>query len=606
MSGSIFGQVPQIQVPDFAASAARAQGMQANRLAMMLQQRQMDEADQRQQFFAQNAQGFASPDAGKRMNLLAQMMQQPGLAQMAMPQMQALRYQMELDGPSGGAAPVVQPAGQPVAGGAPAGGGSGMAVSVPADLEPIIREEAARAGIPYDVAVRMIRQESNFNPAARGRAGEVGLMQIMPSTARDPGWGMPGVDPATLSDPRANVRFGLDYFSRRARARGVSDWNDPAQRANAYRAYNGGGDPNYVQNVERWQVPGQSGGAARGDTIPTSSGDIIPAQTAGGAPGAPAQATLQRTPSGRIIVPGFNMDRVERAFRQPGNPMAAAEVERYERGVQQHMQALQLERRGESEPLEIVEGPNGPEYRTRSQAAGMRPGSRETAPRSAERLQQDLELAERGAARSTTTVNAGDRRTDVLIADAWKASEDTAVAAGRRAALLGRAEQAMGTFQPGVLAERRLWLGQMARELGIRTPSTSEGEVLQQVQRQLELAATPAGQGSITENERGLIRQAVPVLLSTPEGARQAIAMLRALDNYEMRIASIYRQNARANGGQPNAVSVREEIARFVSENQPPDVQAIIETLSGPVTGGVQADPPAGVPAPPRGFRIVQ
>ncbi len=34
----------------------------------------------------------------------------------------------------------------------------------------------------------------------------------------------------------------------------------------------------------------------------------------------------------------------------------------------------------------------------------------------------------------------------------------------------------------------------------------AEGEVMRQIQRQLELAATPKGQGQITENERKLIR----------------------------------------------------------------------------------------------------
>jgi hypothetical protein len=95
----------------------------------------------------------------------------------------------------------------------------------------------------------------------------------------------------------------------------------------------------------------------------------------------------------------------------------------------------------------------------------------------------------------------------------------------------------------------------------------------------------------------------VPVLLRTPEGARAAINLIRQLDDYEMQIARIYRENARRHGGQPDAVSVREEIANFVAQHQPPDVQAVLEPLMNQQpgqAGGVNAEPPPSVPPPPR------
>jgi hypothetical protein len=120
----------------------------------------------------------------------------------------------------------------------------------PPDLMQHFEAASAETGIPVPVLVAQARQESNFNPQARGRAGEIGVMQIMPSTARQPGFGMAGVDPATLDDPGENIRFGARYL--RARGGANADFNDPQALATALRNYNGGGDPRYVENVMRF------------------------------------------------------------------------------------------------------------------------------------------------------------------------------------------------------------------------------------------------------------------------------------------------------------------------------------------------------------------
>lgn len=120
----------------------------------------------------------------------------------------------------------------------------------PPELMPHFEAASSETGIPVPVLIAQARQESNFNPQARGRAGEIGVMQIMPATARQPGFGLTGVDPETLNDPGANIRFGAQYL--RARAGANADFNDPQTLADALRRYNGGGDPNYVENVRRF------------------------------------------------------------------------------------------------------------------------------------------------------------------------------------------------------------------------------------------------------------------------------------------------------------------------------------------------------------------
>lgn len=118
--------------------------------------------------------------------------------------------------------------------------------NVPAALLPIYQAAAKRTGIPIDVLVAQGKQESGFNPNAVGSAGEIGLHQIKPSTAADPGYGLKGIDPATLKDPSVNINFAADYMRAKA---GNPNFNDPAAVDAALAAYNGGGDPNYVANV---------------------------------------------------------------------------------------------------------------------------------------------------------------------------------------------------------------------------------------------------------------------------------------------------------------------------------------------------------------------
>lgn len=74
----------------------------------------------------------------------------------------------------------------------------------------IITRYAAEYGVPVELARAVVRIESNFNPKARGSAGEIGLMQIKPATARMMGYrgGAKG-----LYDPETNIRFGMKYLA---------------------------------------------------------------------------------------------------------------------------------------------------------------------------------------------------------------------------------------------------------------------------------------------------------------------------------------------------------------------------------------------------------
>jgi len=71
---------------------------------------------------------------------------------------------------------------------------------------------AEEYGLDPAIFRRMIMQESSFNPDAVSPDEAAGLAQIIPSTARQPGY---GVDPIGLEerfDPDASLRFGAQYL----------------------------------------------------------------------------------------------------------------------------------------------------------------------------------------------------------------------------------------------------------------------------------------------------------------------------------------------------------------------------------------------------------
>lgn len=77
------------------------------------------------------------------------------------------------------------------------------------ELASSIHDAARTEGIDPELAFRLVRVESNFNPRARSYAGAMGLTQLMPGTARSIDRSMRG---ARLVDPDANLRVGFRYL----------------------------------------------------------------------------------------------------------------------------------------------------------------------------------------------------------------------------------------------------------------------------------------------------------------------------------------------------------------------------------------------------------
>jgi soluble lytic murein transglycosylase len=108
----------------------------------------------------------------------------------------------------------------------------------------LFRNARARGLDPYYVAA-LIRQESEFNPAAKSGASAYGLMQLIPSTGRLMGrqQGIPGLRTSMLFNPALNIRLGTQYLRAQ-----LDNWGGNWFQTLA--AYNAG--PNRVREWLSW------------------------------------------------------------------------------------------------------------------------------------------------------------------------------------------------------------------------------------------------------------------------------------------------------------------------------------------------------------------
>ena len=74
----------------------------------------------------------------------------------------------------------------------------------------LIAKYAQEYDVPVELANAVMQIESNFRPTVKGSAGEIGLMQIKPATARLMGYEGPDYG---LYDPETNIRYGMKYLA---------------------------------------------------------------------------------------------------------------------------------------------------------------------------------------------------------------------------------------------------------------------------------------------------------------------------------------------------------------------------------------------------------
>jgi soluble lytic murein transglycosylase-like protein len=85
--------------------------------------------------------------------------------------------------------------------------GAGVASAV--GYTTLVSRYASAYGVPVSLAHAVISIESNYRPDMRGSAGEIGLMQIKPATARMMGY---TGNASGLFNPETNIKFGMKYL----------------------------------------------------------------------------------------------------------------------------------------------------------------------------------------------------------------------------------------------------------------------------------------------------------------------------------------------------------------------------------------------------------
>ncbi|GAA2735685.1 hypothetical protein GCM10009867_18590 [Pedococcus aerophilus] len=131
----------------------------------------------------------------------------------------------------------------------------GVASDVPAQFRSLFASAAQRYDVPVALLTSVAKAESGFNPSAVSHAGAIGLMQIMPATAR--GLGVDPRNPAQAIDGAARLLAShLDRFGSTSLA--LAAYNAGPGAVQRY-----GGVPPYRETQQYVQkVIGYMGGAA--------------------------------------------------------------------------------------------------------------------------------------------------------------------------------------------------------------------------------------------------------------------------------------------------------------------------------------------------------
>ena len=101
--------------------------------------------------------------------------------------------------------------------------------------EHFIRQKSKKYSVDHELVLAVIKKESSFIVSAKSHKGAIGLMQLMPKTAK---W--LGVDP---NCPKDNIRGGILYLSMQ-----LKKYNDVRLALAAYNA-GGGNVDKYGKNI---------------------------------------------------------------------------------------------------------------------------------------------------------------------------------------------------------------------------------------------------------------------------------------------------------------------------------------------------------------------
>tara|TARA_R110000803_G_scaffold95820_2_gene163922 strand:+ start:202 stop:1689 length:1488 start_codon:yes stop_codon:yes gene_type:complete len=430
------------------------------------------------------------------------------------------------------------------------------------DYRALASQIAQQEGVPTDLFLRLVNQESSFRPNAVSEAGATGLAQLMPGTARDL-----GVDP---NDPVQNLTGGARYLRQQLDAFGTPELALAAYNAGPGNVRKYGGVPpfketqNYVSTIlgtgaDAMAALGRQSntGGQRMAMQPTQRQGILGAlgiqKQDRNAQGDTALPFYQRDDfkdtMGKLAV-GFN----SLTLRPDQNLAANVRANRQERQTDQtrNKTVQYLRDNGRADLASMVE---------QGMISGQDAAGQLLAKPDVVKPTTDIQnyeyysAQELAAGRDPLSIadwSVMDERASVPGPDSGKFDEESAKfiveeagglatagqSARRSLRQIDALETALSTTSGGTITGIQSWLG----GLGISTEGLDEIQLADAIISQLVPGQRPPGSGTMSDADLALFKKSLPRLINTPGGNAMIISTMRAIADYDVQMGDISRQ----------------------------------------------------------------
>ena len=374
---------------------------------------------------------------------------------------------------------------------------------------------------------RVIAAESGGNPNAVSPKGATGVMQIMPDTARDPGYGIPdiftvarsmGVNVPDMSDatleallrnPEVNREFGIHYM------RGMEGLHG-AGSPEALAAYNAGpgavaahgGVPPYAETQAYLQGIG-----------PAHGGRAAP-QGGAGAPQAPMAGQPTQMPA-----QGAQGPSLAALAQAAGNPWLSD-------GRKAVVQALLQQR--------LSGGAKAPSSVQEYQFARQNGFTGSYTDFLGKKRGPLVQVGGEGDPTAAANAKAYAAGTQKFLEKFGMTMGDVAATGGKYAQQLAQIDQLEGFLSKVKTGTLAAWT-QIAREnFNISLPGDSgPAQAAAAILNFLTPQQRPPGSGQMSDGDVKLFKASLPAMINTPEGNAEIIAVMRAVAEHNQRVAYI-------------------------------------------------------------------
>lgn len=413
------------------------------------------------------------------------------------------------------------------------------------DYRSLAAQIAQEEGVPVDLFLRLVGQESAYNPGAVSPKGATGLAQLMPGTAAEL-----GVDP---TDPIQNLRGGARYLKQQ-----LDTFGDQRLALAAYNAGPGavrkyGGIPPYAETqkyVSKILGPGESGGGSAPSGVRASAMN---------APDEPAEQEptgfwdrLKR-PEAREALMGWALSLQGKDTSPAYERMKEDRAARKEQAVANRT-AEWLRAQGREDLASAVE--SGTLTGRGAAAIFYGPGERQGQVVTADQLRQtfpgtqiedglysvkpDGTISKVGGGGVNISMGGGKFEEAFAGADAKTISEiETAgQSALRNIGLVDELDRLLATAPQGAAGA----MTQFAGQLGLATDGTDDVQAAQAIISQLVPAQRPPGSGTMSDADLALFKQSLPAIINQPGGNQLIIGTMRKIAEYDAAGAAIVQK----------------------------------------------------------------